>query len=97
MKISQAIKELERLKEQHGDMFILIKEDGFGGHAIHTTSGFNTITLSTYEVSEGIDEGRMTIEDAQEIFPEMTEENYEEIDDQVNCLIIQAGTMIYAT
>jgi hypothetical protein len=50
MNISKLIAKLEKLKEKHGDLPILVEESGMGGYAMHTVSDkleIQTMSLST--------------------------------------------------
>lgn len=39
MKISKLIAKLEKAKEKHGDIEVFIREEGFGGYAVHECTG----------------------------------------------------------
>ena len=82
-KISELIEELQKLKEELGDVLITVNIDGFGGHASYSVTGVRESALSVYD----FDENEYA---AKEFFPD------ESIEEMVT-VEIKTGAMIYST
>lgn len=93
MKISELILELENFKTKNGDTEVLTREDGFGGHAMHTCDGISSDKLYAYECAENGNEKII-----KELFPEWDGDD-DSLDDlkPLSCVVINSGTMLYAT
>lgn len=94
IRISELIKTLEELKDKHGDVPVLTKEDGFGGYAIHEAALPDDYELF---ISDFFEEGSNT-EKAKEFFPEWNGED-NTIDDikPITCVCMYTGSTIYST
>ena len=92
MKISELINQLEELKNEHGDIEVLTKEDGFGGYAMHTCEGTNTHEIYPGDLYETGDES------VKEFFPEWDgDEDTLEDFEPINCAVILSGHVLYST
>lgn len=94
MKISEAIKQLQEIINEHGDMPLIVEEKGFGGHAEHTVSklSFGGYYMNTNELSEEYSLGN---EEIKELIPEWNQDD--EIGRDVNVVIIHTKSMISAS
>jgi len=93
MKISELIIKLESLKQEHGDIRVMVNEDGFGGHALHTLSSkIRTSSFGSYMIEDmGEDEFR-------ELFPDWDgETEFEDTDMEISYVELSTGSMIYST
>ena len=94
MKISEAIKELKSIMEKHGDLPLIIQQDGFGGHAEHTVSHLQhrKMFLSSTELSE---EYSLSDEQIKELIPEWNSDD--EICGDIDTIVITTKSIISAT
>jgi len=94
MKISEAIAELQKIMEEHGDATLIIEERGNGGHAEHTVSRleFHTYYVNSEELSE---EYSLSNDEIKELLPEWNQDD--EIGRDINIVMIYTGRMISAT
>jgi hypothetical protein len=90
MKISQLIKQLEKLKNKLGDVPMLVEVKGFGGYAMHTVDSVAETCLHTGDFEE---ENNFTEEEIKEMIPTYDPEK----DDEFDCVEIKIGSLIYAT
>ena len=95
MKISKLISKLEKLKEKHGDLPILVEESGMGGHAMHTVSDnleLSTMSLSTLLTCDEPEEAAI-----KEMFPEWDGDLESKQNLKTKYVEIALETMLYAT
>lgn len=96
MKISKLIAKLEAVKAKHGDIPVFIEQQGYGGHALHTTEAkdsLQNLTLMTLLHSDQeLDE-----KEIKKIFPEWDGDIDSEQDLKTKYFEISTGTMLYAT
>jgi hypothetical protein len=109
MKASELIAELEKGIKKHGDLPVIGREDGMGGHAYHTIAGISkqleTITTADFESAFEENGEEPNIEALKDIFPNL--EIPEEIMDEegninlpksrTKCFELSFGYMIYST
>lgn len=91
-RISELIAKLEVIKAEHGDSPMLIKEDGFGGYAIHT---FGSCDIEERYAGNKF-EVNLKEKEIKEIIPEY-DGTTESLDKDFNCVVFSRGTMIYST
>jgi hypothetical protein len=91
MIISELIIELERLKLIHGDLPVVTKEYGFGGHAITTISKVE----STSVYLGGMVELALSDDDIKEVVPDYDGDE-DSLDIEIDCIQICSGISIYA-
>jgi hypothetical protein len=101
IRVSKLIKELQELQEfekKHGNVPVLMREDGMGGHAMFFVDGVcsNPTEIGLYDF-EDIDDNE---EKVKALFPDWdgdAETVYESDMKPVKCLEISTGEMLYST
>jgi hypothetical protein len=95
MRISKLIVKLESLKEKHGDIHLLIEQNGYGGYAMHTTK--KDVKIQKMDIQTFVCEDSLDEKIVKEFFPSWdgdvdTNDNLE-----IKVAVISTEQMIYAT
>ena len=98
IRVSKLIKELQEFEKKHGNVPVLMREDGYGGHAMHYISGVENHPTKIYPHSfEDIDKDDPKVK---ALFPKWDgdpESLWNSEMEPIKCLEIGAGDILYAT
>jgi hypothetical protein len=92
MKISQLIEKLEEFKSRLGDAEVLVEERGFGGYAMHTVRNVSEDGLCGGSIEDRPDDSIL-----KDIFPEWDGDQDTLDDQEIKCVSLSTGTLLYAT
>ena len=96
MKISELIEKLTKIKEKHGDIPVLVEEEGYGGHALHTLKcdkrRVHNLELGTLIWSDEPNE-----ELIKELFPDWDGNMESEQQLEIKYVELSTGKMLYST
>lgn len=97
MKITDLITQLEKIKNEKGDLHIVMTEKGFGGYAVNSTS--NNVDLSEIRLGDFLDTDDDFMDDdlCKEFFPEWDGDIDSEQDLTIEVVDITSDALIYST
>jgi hypothetical protein len=95
MKISNLISKLEKLKEKHGDIHLLLQQNGMGGHAMHTTK--KEVRVDTMSLHSFIGEEDLDDDVIKEFFPEWDGDIDTKENPSIKVVVLSTEDMLYAT
>lgn len=93
MRISEFIKELKELQKKHGDVPILVQEDGFGGRAVFFANDIQTEEIYQSDILEA----SLSKEEIQEFSDKNEDLEKLETPETSFCVCIRRGSLIYST
>ena len=93
MKISEIIDKLNLLKDEHGDIQVFCREDGYGGHAVHIIG--EDINLKHLTLHDMFDDGDDVL--IKELFPEWDGDYDTDQELSINYVEIELNNVIYST
>lgn len=103
MKATELIQKLQVIVEKHGDLEILIEQEGMGGESLFTTYVSDCVSdISPYDIGEM---SEPSIETIKELFPNFPVNEGQEFydvmedydgEDRCNYIKLVCGEMIYA-
>jgi len=95
MKASELINKLNKLIEEHGDLNIYTKQDGFGGYMILELS--DNVELDTLNIGEILDEGNLEPDEIKKIFTEWNGDYESDVDYETDIIVINNANILYST
>ena len=98
MKISDLIKQLEKFRDENGDVPVVTQYSGMGGYAISTCARISLTTISPLYMEDCGENGNIKDKDIIDIFPDWdgTQKSIKTMD-RAKCVCIEGGTLIYAS